>query len=177
MKKLLTICLALSIGAGISSCSVDSVESVSLSTTNVQDAKGGVNRNFQAHLSGQEEVHEVITKATGQAIFQLSKDGTELSYKLIVANIQNVFMAHIHIAPAGVNGPVVVWLYPSSPPAQLIPGRSSGILAEGVITAANLVPSYRGTFDDLIAAIRAGNTYVNVHTNQYPPGEIRGQIK
>lgn len=69
-------------------------------------------RNFRTHLSGDEEVQPVATRAQGQAIFQLSKDDSELSYKLIVANIENVLMAHIHLAPAGQNGGVVVWLYP-----------------------------------------------------------------
>jgi hypothetical protein len=90
---------------------------------------------FTAPLSGRQEVPSNDSRATGNAVFQLSKDGTELSYKLIVANIQNVTMAHIHLAPAGANGPVVLWLYPSSPPAQLIAGRSQGILAEGTVTA------------------------------------------
>jgi hypothetical protein len=142
------------------------------------DAKLTGNRNFVTHLSGDEEVPPADTKAQGQAIFQLSKDGTQLSYKLIVANIENVTMAHIHVAPAGVNGPVVVWLYPSGPPPQLIPGRSNGVLATGVITAANLVGQLAGQpLNNLVAAMRAGNTYVNVHTSQYPGGEIRGQIR
>jgi len=134
-------------------------------------------RNFRTHTTGGEEVPSNDSRAQGQAIFQLSHDGTELSYRLIVANIQNVTMAHIHRAPAGVNGPVVVWLYPPAPPAQLIPGRSQGTLATGVITAGNLVGQLAGaTVADLVAEIQAGNAYVNIHTSQFPPGEIRGQI-
>ena len=144
------------------------------------DAKLTGNRNFRAHLTGDEEVPPADTKAQGQAIFKLSKDGTEIHYKIIVANILNVRMAHIHVAPTGANGPVVVWLYPEGPPPQLLPGKSNGILATGVITAADVLkpdqlPGF--TFEDLLSAMRAGNTYVNVHTNQYPGGEIRGQIR
>lgn len=135
-------------------------------------------RNFTAHLSGEEEVEPVDTAAQGQAIFRLSKDGSELSYKLIAANIENITQAHIHLAPAGFNGPVVAWLYPSSPPAQLLPGRSDGVLAEGVITTADLVGPLAGAgLSDLLEAMRAGNTYVNVHTSQFGGGEIRGQIR
>jgi hypothetical protein len=135
------------------------------------------NRNYRTHLTGAEEVPAVETQAQGQAIFQLSKDGTELHYKLIVANIENVMMAHIHLGPAGVNGPVVAWLYPSAPPPALIEGRFSGVLAEGTITAASLVGPLAGEpLSALIDAIEAGNTYVNVHTSQYPGGEVRGQI-
>jgi hypothetical protein len=137
-------------------------------------------RNFTAPMDAGQEVAAVPveSRATGVAVFQLSRDGSELSYKLIVANIENVTQAHIHRGAVGVNGPVVAWLYPSAPPAQLIEGRSDGILAEGVITGADLVGPLAGmTLDHLLAEMRAGDTYVNVHTLQYPPGEIRGQIK
>jgi hypothetical protein len=138
----------------------------------------GNSKNFTASLKGREEVPPVDTNAQGQAIFHVSKDGTSISYRLIAANIENVLMAHIHVAPPGVNGPVVVWLYPEGPPPQLIPGRFDGVLATGTFTADDLVGPLAGmTLDDLIAEMTAGNTYVNVHTSQFPGGEIRGQIK
>jgi hypothetical protein len=137
----------------------------------------GKNHNFRAHLSGAEQVVPIDTRGQGQAVFQLSEDGLALHYKLIVANIEDVFMAHIHFAPAGENGAVVAWLYPAAPPPVPIPGRSDGVLAAGVITAANLVGPLEGqTMADLIEAISMGQTYVNVHTAEYPDGEIRGQI-
>jgi hypothetical protein len=139
---------------------------------------GAVSHQFIAPLSGGQEVPAVDTRARGQTTFRLSADGQELSYRLVVANLHDVTMAHIHLAPAGANGPVVVWLYPSAPPPQLIEGRSSGVLATGVITAGNLVGLLAGgTMADLVAELRAGNAYVNVHTSAYPAGEIRGQIR
>lgn len=133
------------------------------------------NRNFRTSLKGENEVPAVETRAQGQAIFQLSRDGSELSYKLIVANIENVTAAHIHLAPADVNGPVVVWLFQEVSPQPT--GRFSGVLAEGVITDSDLVGQLAGaTLENLIDEIRAENTYVNVHTVQFPSGEIRGQI-
>ncbi|KCZ70399.1 CHRD domain-containing protein [Candidatus Methanoperedens nitroreducens] len=135
------------------------------------------NRNFATHLSGDKEVPPVDTQAQGQAHFKLSKDGTELSYKLNVANIEDVSMAHIHLGAEGVNGPIVVWLYPDTPPPVLIPGRFSGVLAEGTITADDLVGPLEGqSLSELIDAMSAGETYVNVHTEQNPAGEIRGQV-
>lgn len=131
-------------------------------------------RNFRTHLSGDEETPAVVTLAQGQAEFQLSGDGLSLSYKLIVANIENVRAAHIHTAPAGTAGPVVVGLYLG----PTIPGRTDGTLAEGVITASNLTGPLAGhPLSDLIAIIDAGGAYVNVHTDQHPGGEIRGQIR
>lgn len=139
----------------------------------------GPHENFRTHLSGDNEVGPVDTQAQGQAIFKPSADGESLDYKLIVANIDDVLMAHIHVGPADANGPVAVWLYPEDgPPPALIPGRTQGVLAEGTITADDLTGPLTGaSMDDLLNEIRAGNTYVNVHTTANPGGEVRGQIR
>ena len=151
---------------------------VALTLASVSVALADSGRNFVAHLSGGSEVPANDSLGQGQAIFRLSADGAELQYKLIAANIQNILQAHIHLAPASSNGPVVAWLYPGGPPAQLIPGRFSGVLAEGTITSASLVGPLSGyTLADLLAELEAGNAYVNLHTQQFPPGEIRGQIR
>lgn len=143
-------------------------------------------RNFRAHLAGGNEVPAVATLAQGQATFQLSADGTELSYRLIVANINNVVASHIHLAPEGVNGPVVAFLAGPFAPAG---GRTNGVLAEGVITAGNLLGPLAGQpLSALVEALEAGGAYVNVHTNDgiaptntgagdVASGEIRGQIR
>jgi hypothetical protein len=129
--------------------------------------------------------------ARGNAIFHLNAAGTELSYKLIVANIDNAFMAHIHRGPAGSNGPIVVWLFPSTTPTAgpVGAGRLDGVIAEGTITAANFVGPLAGQpMSALLAALSSGNAYVNVHTNDgvnpvntgpgdFPGGEIRGQVE
>jgi CHRD domain-containing protein len=157
------------------------------------NANGG---NFGTPLTSAEEpvpanVHE--SNARGNAIFHLNDAGTELEYKLIVANIDNVFQAHIHIAQPGVNGPIVVWLYPSTAPVAgpLGKGRIEGVIAEGTITAANVLsptqlPGYN--FARLLNDLRTGGAYVNVHTNDgiaptntgpgdFPGGEVRGQVE
>jgi hypothetical protein len=132
---------------------------------------------FAVHLSGDQEVPPNDSKATGQAIFHLKNGGTELHYRLIVSNIENITQCHIHLAPAGVNGPVAVWLYPDAPPAMLIPGPFNGVLAKGVITSGNLVGPLAGMeLSDLLDHILDNNAYVNLHTSQYPAGEIRGQF-
>ena len=142
------------------------------------DLRAGEKKNFAAHLNGGNQVPAPVdTQAQGQAIFKLRADGAELHYKLIVANLEDVFMAHIHLGAADENGPVAVWLYPAGPPPEPIPGRFDGVLAEGVITDADIVSMMPMTLDDLVDVIRAGGAYVNVHTAAYPPGEIRGQIK
>jgi glucose/arabinose dehydrogenase len=133
-------------------------------------------RNFRAHLNGRQQPTPVDTLAQGQAIFQLSKDRTELKFKVIVANIDNVIGAHIHLAPAGQNGPIVLPLLGN--PFIPDPGvTANGILVEGTATAADVSGPLAGDLDALIAAMRAGDTYVNVHTVEFRPGEIRGQIR
>lgn len=163
---------------------------VVLALASLAAAPVSANRNFSAHLTGDQEVPPpgvvIETLAQGQAIFHLSKDGSALHYKLIVANIENVVASHIHLGPADANGPVVAFLYGNAPAGG---GRTDGVLAEGTITAANLVGPLAGQpLSALIAAMEAGNTYVNVHTNDgvggtntgagdFPGGEIRGQIR
>ncbi len=133
--------------------------------------------NFGAKLSGDEEVPPNDSRGRGHAQFWLSKDGTSLRYKLIVANIENVTQAHIHIAPAGRNGPVIAFLF------GFVPGgvTENGVLAEGTITQANLLArpaiGFGGTMAELLAAMRSGNAYVNVHTVARPLGEVRGQVR
>ena len=131
------------------------------------------------------------SRARGNAIFHLNAAGDTLSYKVIVANIDNAFMSHIHRAAVGVNGPIVVWLYPSTAPVPgpFGQGRIDGVIAEGTITAANLVGPLAGaSLSALLDDLRSGNAYVNVHTNDgvaptntgpgdFPGGEIRGQVQ
>jgi hypothetical protein len=129
---------------------------------------------FHAILEGDEEVPPVDSDAKGAAIFRTSNDGTELNYTLIVANIEDVTAAHIHLAPRGENGDIVAFLFD---PAEPIEGRTNGVLAEGTITSEDLVgPLAEATLSELIDEMEAGNTYVNVHTVEHPSGEIRGQI-
>ena len=121
------------------------------------------------------------TSARGQALFQLDADYSLLTYRLAVANINNVIAAHIHLAPAGSNGPVVVFLFGSNPPGG---GRTQGVLSE-----ADLVGPFAGQeLSVLVEAIKTGGAYVNVHTNDdvdpsntgpndFASGEIRGQIR
>ncbi|MEO6796222.1 MAG: CHRD domain-containing protein [Candidatus Dormibacter sp.] len=122
---------------------------------------------FVAHLVGVQETPPNDSAAQGQVIMHVNADGS-VSYKLIVANITNVTMAHIHVAPRGVPGPIKQWLYPEAgPPPMLRPGRTDGVLAEGMFMP---TPA-------LLAAIENGEAYVNVHTLQHPGGEIRGQLR
>ena len=142
--------------------------------------KAILSRIFIAPMSAEQEVATtpVESRARGLSTFRLSRDGKTLHYIVRVRRIENVTMAHIHIAPAGTNGPVAVWLHPDGPPPMLIEGRTDGILARGTITDDQVIGPLAGQgLEGLLEALRSGTAYVNVHTSQYPGGEIRGQVK
>ena len=162
----------------------------------VSAAAASMNGNWSPHLKGSLEVPIRDTQGQGQAIFQLSKDGTSVDYKLIASNIDNVFMAHIHRAGPGVNGPIVVWLYPSTTPQDpaTLPkgtGRTDGVLVEGTFTDANVLDLPGGlsySLTQLLADMESGLAYVNIHTDDgvappntgpgdFPGGEVRGDIR
>jgi hypothetical protein len=141
-------------------------------------AGAGAATTFRAALSGKNQSPPIDTPVHGTATFTLSKTGRSLSYRLYVADINDVSMAHIHIGPAGQEGPVAVWLYPTHPPAQVKKGKFTGVLATGSITAGRLEGPLKGkTIADLVQEIKNGDAYVNVHTTAHPAGEIRGQIE
>jgi hypothetical protein len=150
-----------------------------LASTMASDCSGG--RIFVTHLTGDEEVPPVDTQSQGQALFRLSSDGEELHFKLNVANIEGVTQAHIHCGAAGVNGSVTVFLFGLEPGGVSVNGR----LSAGTITDASIIPLADSAtcpggiadLDDLLAQIRAGLAYVNVHTLAHPGGEIRGQLE
>ncbi|HSK25140.1 MAG TPA: CHRD domain-containing protein, partial [Egicoccus sp.] len=128
---------------------------------------------FTAQLSGGEEVPAVETAAGGAAEFVLDDDGNSLSFTVDVDGLEDTTMAHIHLAPAGENGPPVVWLHTQEQAPELVPGVFSGTLASGTITADDLVGPLEGaTLDDLLAELAAGTAYVNVHTEEFPDGEV-----
>ena len=138
--------------------------------------------NFTADLSGANEVDPVTTPATGTAT--LSVDGDQLTYTIDVTDLQNALVAHIHIAPAGENGPVRLNLCGTGDP-QPACTSGTGVLATG--TNGTTVGDPPITFDSLLSAMRTGGAYVNVHTSAAdctagqpgcnPGGEIRGQIE
>ena len=131
-------------------------------------------KSFKAKLTGSDEVPSVKTKAKGDIKFKLSSDGKSLSYTLHVKNILNTTAAHIHRGMKGKSGPPVANLF-TGPKKE---GKFSGDLAMGTLTANDLSGDLMGkSLDDLVQIIKAGDAYVNVHTDANPDGEIRGQIK
>jgi hypothetical protein len=131
-------------------------------------------KNYATHLTGDQQVVPVDTSAQGQAKFQFNDDFTELRYRINVANIDDVIGIHIHCAPAGANGPIAL---PFLGNPFVDPVNVNGTIVMGTATSADVAATDCGTtLPELAEAMAAGNTYVNVHTVENRPGEIRGQI-
>ncbi|MCA1615461.1 MAG: CHRD domain-containing protein [Acidobacteria bacterium] len=152
-------------------------------------ALGFAAKNLRAFLTGYEEVPAVSTTGDGTFQARVSEDESSIQYELSYKELQgNVLQAHIHLGQPGVNGGISVWLCgnqnaspPVNPPAGTQPCPAPPATITGTITAANVIgPTAQGIapgeFAELLAAIRAGATYVNVHTTLWPGGEIRSQI-
>jgi hypothetical protein len=128
---------------------------------------------FDATLTGASERPDpVTTDASGSASVEV--DGETVSFEVEVEDIDEVTMAHIHVGGTAVAGPIVVTLFNTGTPESFTARET---LAEGTFTEADITPAGGiVTLDDLVAAMEAGNTYVNVHTTANPTGEIRGQL-
>jgi hypothetical protein len=128
-------------------------------------------QKFIAQLSGDQQVPPIQTSASGMAWFKPMQDN--VWFNVNVTGIQGVTMTHIHSGKQGENGPPIVPLYKS----DTLSGQISGVLAKGNFTAETFQGPMAGKpLSDLITAMQNGATYVNIHTQQNPDGEIRGQI-
>lgn len=126
-----------------------------------------------ATLNGGEETPILLTGAVGTATVSVDATNEELSVTLSVFNLATATTAgHIHIAPKGIAGPVVINF-------PIPTGRTGDLPLQFRVGAAAFVARPEigiNTMADAIQAIVGGNAYVNVHTSANPAGEIRGQL-
>jgi len=148
--------------------------------------------NIRELLTGFEEVPSVSTRANGQFNARIAKDGRAIDWELSYSDLEGaVQQSHIHIGNAGVNGGISVFLCTNlgngpvgtqscPPPPAVISGRifAADVSPNIAATAAARTQGLNtGEIEELVAAMRAGATYVNVHTTLWPGGEVRSQIK
>jgi len=143
-----------------------------------------------AKLIGFQEVPSVSTVARGEFRARISKDEQSIQYELTYEGLQGaVTQAHIHVAQRHVNGGIVLWFcgtQPSNPGPAGTPTCTPGSgTFTGTFTMANVQAIgganvsqqvAAGELAKVIAALRAGAAYANVHTDLSTGGEIRGQI-
>jgi len=153
-------------------------------------------RVFRAELVGFSEVPSVSTAAHGRFYAVLNREETELTYWINFSDLTApTSQSHIHVGQHHTNGGISVWLCegslqaPTASTPSCGPAGSTAGQVTGVLTSAEVVgPAAQGIaateFAELIAAMRAGAAYANVHSVspttppgvQFPGGEIRGQI-
>src|SRR6266851_808451 len=141
--------------------------------------------NLRAHLTGFQESPPKLSPSTGS--FEATVTGSTLSYKLTYSQLSSpAFMAHIHFGQPAVNGGVFLWLCGSATapgPAGTPTCPPDGGTVSRSVTASDIVapvPTQNlaaGDFAGALAIIAAGDAYVNVHTINFPGGEIRGAVR
>ena len=146
-------------------------------------AQGGSSgsRHVKADLNGYQEVNSISTTGEGSFTASIDDDNQLITYELSYSALEGTTttQAHIHFAQRSVNGSVTAFLCGGGdkPPCPATEGTVTDVIDAADVLAA--VPDRgieAGAFEEFVQAIRAGHTYVNVHTNKWPGGEIRGQI-
>jgi len=146
--------------------------------------------SFGALFNGYEEVPPVFTSGSGLVQLQISGDRTSIQYSLSYSGLSSaVTQAHIHFGERPVNGGIIVFLCDNTgkAPAGVPPCPNSGTVT-GTLTAADVNPANdpepvtaqgitAGDFAGLLEAIEHGDAYGNVHTSNFPAGEIRGWLR
>lgn len=168
----------------------------------VGNAEAAKPMKFSAQLDGFNAGGAPIpTNAQGRAVAEVIDDGTAVNFRVKVAGIDNLLMAHIHIAPAPVEvtepaGPIAYWFTGGPPPGANLTERVNGTLADGYIITDGDVDDWdpmntpdSGTVAGLIRAIKEGRASVVVHTDDLDPntptgvagdsraGELRGTLQ
>jgi len=150
------------------------------SFTMAQEGSNGA-RHVRADLNGYQEVNSISTTGQGRFTASIDDENQIITYELSYSGLEGTTTnaAHIHFAQRSVNGGVHAFLCGGGdkPACPAIEGTVTGVIDAADVLAT--VPDRgieAGAFDEFVQAIRAGHTYVNVHTDKWPGGEIRGQI-
>ena len=137
--------------------------------------------DFSAQLRGRSEVPLTLSAGSGSLTLHVNDTDTSVHFVLEYSGVSgNPLFSHIHVGQPNVNGGVTVF-FCGGGGQPACPAATSGTV-EGDFTANNVLPQLTqqleaGNLAKLLAAIRAGKTYANLHTPQSPGGEIRGQIR
>ena len=146
--------------------------SISMSVIFANQINAQQQNGYLTVLNGKNEVpsHPDVT-ATGISGFIVNSGNSKVWYQIEGEGLKGVTQAHIHSGKANENGPVVATLFKGSKDTV------NGALVQGSITADKLEGPLKGkSISDLVSLIDKSSAYVNVHTQSFPDGEIRGQI-
>lgn len=138
---------------------------------------------FESELSGYNEVPAISSNGSGTFKVVVNEAEDEIAWELSYAGTTGVVtQAHIHIAAEGNNGGVTAFLcsnlggFPAQP-CPLSPGSVSGTIRAADIIGPSSQGIAPGELIEVIQALKERVVYVNVHTNAFPGGELRSQVK
>ena len=131
------------------------------------------NHNWGAILTGGGVTSVGTWAQWGTVTFHVNSDGSTMDYSINMGMITDPKAAAIYLGGKGVNGPIVANLWKEGRS-----GNVSGVMGGGTLTAADLTGPLQGkSMNDLFAAIKGGNTYVNFTTAGAPDGAARGPVQ
>jgi CHRD domain len=138
-------------------------------------ATGQEQSAFSAILSGKNEVMPTRPNSVGLATFQLNENASEISYSVNMSGIKKANQVALHIGTIGEEGEAVATLATSMSASE--DNEPPMILITGNLTKSDLLgPLKDKQVPDLVSYMSNGTSYVNIYTDEYPEGEIRGQI-
>lgn len=155
-----------------------------VATSSAATARGGQD-TFREQLTGYEETPLALsTTGSGQARVEINDRADEIEFRLSYTALEgDVLQAHIHFGAPAQSGGISVFFCTNlgNGPAGTQECPPAPATVTGTLTPADVIgPAGQGIaageFEELVDAIRAGVTYVNVHSTLYPGGEIRGQL-
>lgn len=130
----------------------------------------------KARLSGYEEVPPVSTEGRGIFVAKIDRETGEIDYELTYEGLEGLASeAYIWFGQPGVIGDVIATLCSGDCPTPS--GTVTGTIMAGDILGPAAQGIDPGDLEEALMAILSGVTYVNVHTDLYTLGEIRGQIR
>jgi hypothetical protein len=130
-------------------------------------------------LTGYQENPDISTTGTGSFEATIDDDAQTIAYELSYSGLEGgaAFGAHIHLGKRAVNGGVSAFLCGGGDkPACPVSGTVTGVIDAADVIGPGGQGIAAGEFGELVAAMRAGHSYANVHTPTWPGGEIRAQI-
>jgi len=145
------------------------------------DNRGKRQEVVRAQLVGYSEVPSQSVPGVGFFRAVIDEDAGTITYKLSYEGVA-ITQSHLHFGSHHTNGGISVFLCTNlgnNAAAQLCPAAPaeiSGVIQAGHILAVTTQGMEAGNFAELLAAIRSGNVYVNIHSPTVPTGEIRGQL-
>jgi len=158
MTKSVALSMAMAFGLGLAAVEAQAQQQVTV----------------RAMLGGNNEVPGVSTGAHGVATVTVDRGAGRIDYQIDIFNLPTgIIASHIHVGAEGVNGPIIFGF-----PVAAV-GQSGAFQLRGTLSSSELQAREAlgiRTFDDAAFAIASGTAYVNVHSQAFQGGEIRGQL-